>query len=61
MVAPVSVGDGAYTASGSVISHDVPADALAFGRARQENKPGYAPKLKEKALARKAAKQKGKA
>ena len=61
LVAPVSVGDGAYTASGSVISHDVPADALAFGRARQENKPGYAPKLKEKALARKAAKQKGKA
>ena len=61
LVAPVSVGDGAYTASGSVITDDVPADAVAFGRARQENKPGYAPKLKEKALARKAAKQKGKA
>ena len=39
LVAPVSVGDGAYTASGSVITDDVPADAVAFGRARQENKP----------------------
>ena len=58
LVAPVTIGDGAYTASGSVITEDVPADAVAFGRARQENKPGYAPKLREKALARKA--QKGK-
>ncbi|HEX4297314.1 MAG TPA: bifunctional UDP-N-acetylglucosamine diphosphorylase/glucosamine-1-phosphate N-acetyltransferase GlmU [Devosia sp.] len=56
LVAPVTVGDGAYTASGSVITDDVPADAVAFGRARQENKPGYAPKLKQRALARKAAK-----
>ena len=57
LVAPVTVGDGAYTASGSVITEDVPADAVAFARARQENKPGYAPKLKAKALAKKAAKQ----
>jgi bifunctional UDP-N-acetylglucosamine pyrophosphorylase/glucosamine-1-phosphate N-acetyltransferase len=59
----VTVGDGAYTASGSVITDDVPADAVAFGRARQENKPGYAPTLRERALAKKAAKQaqKGKA
>ena len=56
LVAPVTLGDGAYTASGSVITDDVPADAVAFGRARQENKPGYAPKLRQKALARKAAK-----
>lgn len=56
LVAPVSIGDGAYTASGSVITQDVPADALALGRARQENKPGYAPRLREKALAKKAAK-----
>ena len=63
LVAPVTLGDGSYTASGSVITDDVPADAVAFGRARQENKAGYAPKLKDKALARKAAKQaqKGKA
>jgi bifunctional UDP-N-acetylglucosamine pyrophosphorylase/glucosamine-1-phosphate N-acetyltransferase len=53
----VTLGDGSYTASGSVITDDVPADAVAFARARQENKPGYAPKLREKALARKAEKQ----
>ena len=58
LVAPVTIGDGAYTASGSVITEDVPADALALGRARQENKPGYAPKLKQRALAKKAAKGK---
>jgi len=58
LVAPVTIGDGAYTASGSVITDDVPADALAFGRARQETKPGYAPRLREKALAKKAAKGK---
>jgi len=58
LVAPVSIGDGAYTASGSVITEDVPADALALGRARQENKLGYAPKLRERALAKKAAKGK---
>ncbi|KKB79741.1 bifunctional N-acetylglucosamine-1-phosphate uridyltransferase/glucosamine-1-phosphate acetyltransferase [Devosia soli] len=57
LVAPVRIGNGAYTASGSVITEDVPDDALAFGRARQENKPGYAPKLREKALAKKAAQQ----
>ncbi len=34
------IGDGAYIASGSVITDDVPAEALAFGRARQEVKPG---------------------
>lgn len=56
LVAPVTIGDGAYTASGSVITQDVPADALALGRARQENKPGYAPRLKARALAKKAAK-----
>jgi bifunctional UDP-N-acetylglucosamine pyrophosphorylase/glucosamine-1-phosphate N-acetyltransferase len=57
LVAPVTVGDGAYTASGSVITEDVPANAVAFGRARQENKPGYAPTLRERALAKKAARQ----
>ena len=47
LVAPVTIGDGAYVASGSVITEDVPADALAFGRARQVNKPGRAPKGKK--------------
>jgi bifunctional UDP-N-acetylglucosamine pyrophosphorylase / glucosamine-1-phosphate N-acetyltransferase len=48
LVAPVAIGDGAYVASGSVITDDVPADALAFGRARQVNKPGRAAALKKK-------------
>ena len=38
LVAPVSIGDGAYVATGSVITESVPANALAFGRARQVNK-----------------------
>lgn len=42
LVAPVSVGDRAYTATGSVITENVPADALALGRARQVNKEGWA-------------------
>jgi bifunctional UDP-N-acetylglucosamine pyrophosphorylase / glucosamine-1-phosphate N-acetyltransferase len=41
-VAPVEVGDGAWTAAGSVITKDVPPDALAVARTRQENKEGYA-------------------
>src|SRR5258705_11418822 len=35
LVAPVSIGDGAYVATGSVITHDVPADGLAIARERQ--------------------------
>jgi bifunctional UDP-N-acetylglucosamine pyrophosphorylase/glucosamine-1-phosphate N-acetyltransferase len=46
LVAPVKIGDGAYVASGSVITKDVPADALAFGRARQVVKPGFAVRLR---------------
>lgn len=48
LVAPVTVGDGAYLATGSVITDDVPADALAVGRARQVNKPGWAVRLRER-------------
>src|SRR6185437_10042283 len=58
LVAPITVGDGAYIASGSVLTEDVPADALALGRARQVNKPGYAPKIREQAAAKKAASKK---
>jgi bifunctional UDP-N-acetylglucosamine pyrophosphorylase/glucosamine-1-phosphate N-acetyltransferase len=41
-VAPVEIGEGAWTAAGSVITKDVPPGALAVARARQENKEGYA-------------------
>jgi bifunctional UDP-N-acetylglucosamine pyrophosphorylase/glucosamine-1-phosphate N-acetyltransferase len=41
-IAPVEVGDGAWTAAGSTITEDVPPDALAVARAPQENKEGYA-------------------
>ena len=42
LVAPISLGDGSFVAAGSVLTEDVPADAAAFGRARQVNKPGRA-------------------
>jgi bifunctional UDP-N-acetylglucosamine pyrophosphorylase/glucosamine-1-phosphate N-acetyltransferase len=48
LVAPVTVGDGAFVAAGSVITEDVPPDALAVARGRQENKPGRAKVLREK-------------
>ncbi|MFN3846539.1 MAG: bifunctional UDP-N-acetylglucosamine diphosphorylase/glucosamine-1-phosphate N-acetyltransferase GlmU [Paracoccaceae bacterium] len=59
LVAPVTVGDGALTASGSVITDNVPAEAIALGRARQVNKPGLATKLFDRLKAIKAAKAKG--
>ncbi|MBL4927235.1 bifunctional UDP-N-acetylglucosamine diphosphorylase/glucosamine-1-phosphate N-acetyltransferase GlmU [Fuscibacter oryzae] len=59
LVAPVTVGDGALTASGSVITEDVPAEAVAIGRAKQVTKPGLATKLFEKLKSIKAAKAKG--
>ncbi|MDE1567729.1 bifunctional UDP-N-acetylglucosamine diphosphorylase/glucosamine-1-phosphate N-acetyltransferase GlmU [Aquabacter sediminis] len=42
LVAPVTVGAGAYVGTGSVITEDVPADALALARGRQVVKPGWA-------------------
>ncbi|RCW24943.1 UDP-N-acetylglucosamine pyrophosphorylase /glucosamine-1-phosphate N-acetyltransferase [Ciceribacter lividus] len=57
LVAPVSVGDGAYVGSGSVITEDVPADALALGRARQVVKPERAKQIREHNLAIKAARK----
>jgi bifunctional UDP-N-acetylglucosamine pyrophosphorylase/glucosamine-1-phosphate N-acetyltransferase len=48
LVAPVSVGDEAYTAAGSVITKDVPPGALGVARARQENIDGYAARRKER-------------
>jgi bifunctional UDP-N-acetylglucosamine pyrophosphorylase / glucosamine-1-phosphate N-acetyltransferase len=46
LVAPVKIGDGTYVASGSVITRDVPANSLAFGRARQVIKEGLATQLR---------------
>ena len=46
LVAPVRIGDGAYTASGSVITQDVAPNALGIGRARQEDKVGWADRFR---------------
>jgi bifunctional UDP-N-acetylglucosamine pyrophosphorylase/glucosamine-1-phosphate N-acetyltransferase len=51
-VAPVTVGDGAYTGAGSVIVEDVPAGTLGIARARQTNKEGYAQRREEQAKRR---------
>ena len=42
LVAPISIGKGAYLAAGSTLTESVPAGALALGRARQVNKNGWA-------------------
>ena len=47
LVPPVTVGDGAYIAAGTTVTRDVEPDALAIGRTRQENKPGWAKKRRE--------------
>ena len=60
LVAPVTVGDNALTGSGSVITTDVPAGAIALGRAKQVNKPGLAVKLMDALRAIKARKTKDK-
>jgi bifunctional UDP-N-acetylglucosamine pyrophosphorylase/glucosamine-1-phosphate N-acetyltransferase len=53
LIAPVTIGKNAYVGTGSTISEDVPEDALAIGRARQVNKPGYARALRERLKAAK--------
>lgn len=45
LVAPVTIGRGAYVAAGSTITEDVPAEALSIARARQVNKENYVEKL----------------
>ena len=60
LVAPVTIGRDAMTASGSVITTDVPAEALALGRGKQENKPGLAVKLIDRFKKAKEDRQKGK-
>jgi len=53
LVAPVTVGDGAYIGAGSCITKDVPADALAVGRAKQVNIEGWAKTRRAKGGAKK--------
>ena len=48
LVAPVTVGKGAYVAAGSTITEDVPGNALSIARARQVNKEDYVTKLHSK-------------
>lgn len=57
LIAPVSVGDGAYVATASSVTEDVPPQALAIGRTRQSNKEGYAPALRARLKAAKEAKK----
>ena len=47
LVAPVTVGEGSYIAAGATITKDVPADALAVARAKQENKEGWAKRRRQ--------------
>jgi bifunctional UDP-N-acetylglucosamine pyrophosphorylase/glucosamine-1-phosphate N-acetyltransferase len=53
LIAPVSIGKNAYVATGTSVTEDVPEDALAVGRVRQQNKLGYAKKLRDKLAAAK--------
>lgn len=48
LVAPVTIGKGAYVAAGSTITEDVPGEALALARARQVNKEDYVGKMNVK-------------
>lgn len=48
LIAPVTVGPGAYVVAGSTITHDVPEGDMAIARERQVNKPGYAEKLRNR-------------
>ncbi len=48
LVAPVSIGKGAYVAAGSTVTRDVPDGALAIGRSRQKNIEGWVAKQAKK-------------
>lgn len=53
LIAPVKIGKGAYTGAGSTITRDVPSNALAIARSRQNNKEGYATKIRNESKAQK--------
>jgi bifunctional UDP-N-acetylglucosamine pyrophosphorylase / glucosamine-1-phosphate N-acetyltransferase len=56
LVAPVSIGKGAIVAAGSVVTSDVPADALAIARGSQDVKPNWAARFRDVMAARKGGK-----
>lgn len=56
LVAPLTIGRGAFLGSGGVVTNDVPADALALGRANQVNKDGWAARYHKVQKKRKAQK-----
>jgi len=53
LIAPVTVGAGAYVVAGSTITHDVPDDAMAIAREKQTNKEGYASRLRARIKSKK--------
>jgi len=55
LIAPVTIGDGAYTAAGSVITQDVPAGAMAVARGRQRNVEGWVERRRPGSPAARAA------
>jgi len=57
LVAPVEIGDGAYTAAGSVITEDVPPGAMGVGRAKQRNVEGWVEKRRPDSPAAHAARK----
>ncbi|MBU5674222.1 bifunctional UDP-N-acetylglucosamine diphosphorylase/glucosamine-1-phosphate N-acetyltransferase GlmU [Paenibacillus brevis] len=57
LIAPVKIGDGAFVVAGSTITHSVGDNDLAIARIRQENKPGYADKIRARAKAKAQAKK----
>ncbi len=56
LIAPVTIGNGAYIGAGSTISKDVPENALGITRAPQINKDGWAPEFRQKKIKEKARK-----
>jgi N-acetylglucosamine-1-phosphate uridyltransferase (contains nucleotidyltransferase and I-patch acetyltransferase domains) len=57
LVAPVEIGDGAYTAAGSVITEDVPPGAMAVGRAKQRNIEGWVERRRSDSSSARAARE----
>ena len=59
LVAPVTIGDGAYTAAGSVITEDVPAGSIGVARAKQRNVLGWVLRKRAGSSSAEAAKRAG--